>query len=75
MKAAELALSKSRRRIMPLAAAAVGLVAVLLWASCGGSPPMHYYTLETPSAPPPSDPTNKLGAGHRTFPRSGDHAR
>jgi len=67
MKAAELALSKSRRRIMPLAAAAVGLVAVLLWASCGGSPPMHYYTLETPSAPPPSDPTTNLVLGIEHF--------
>ena len=67
MKAAELALSKSRHRIMPLAAAAVGLVAVLLWASCGGSPPMHYYTLETPSAPPPSDPTTNLVLGIEHF--------
>ena len=67
MKAAELALSKSRCRIMPLAAAAVGLVAVLLWASCGGSPPMHYYTLQTPSAPAPSDPKTNLVLGVEHF--------
>jgi len=67
MKAAELPLSESRQRIMAPAAAAVGLVAVLVWASCGGSPPTHYYTLETPSAPAPSDPTTNLVLGVERF--------
>ena len=67
MKAAELPPSESRQRIMAPVAAAVGLVAVLVWASCGGSPPMHYYTLETPSAPPPSDPTTNLVLGIEHF--------
>src|SRR5215472_17991619 len=67
MKAAVLPLSESRPRIMPPAAAAVGLVAVLVWASCGGAPRMHYYTLETPSAPAPSDPRTSLVLGVEHF--------
>ena len=67
MKAAELPPSESRQRIMAPVAAAVGLVAVLVWASCGGSPPTHYYTLETPSAPAPSDPTTNLVLGVERF--------
>jgi ABC-type uncharacterized transport system auxiliary subunit len=52
---------------MPPAAAAFGLVAVLMWASCSGTPPMHYYTVQTPSAPAPDDPTTNLVLGVERF--------
>ena len=67
MKTVELVLSESRHRIMPRAAATFGLVAVLALASCGGTPPMHYYTLQTPSAPAPSDPRTNLVLGVEHF--------
>ncbi len=61
MKTAELPSSESRRRITAPAAVAFGLVVILLCASCGGAPKVHYYTLQTPTAPAPSDPkTNSV---------------
>ena len=67
MKTAELPSSESRHRVVPPAAAAFGLVAVVMWASCGGTPPMHYYTVQTPSAPAPDDPTTNLVLGVERF--------
>ena len=67
MKTAELPSSESRHRVVPPAAAAFGLVAVVMWASCGGTPPMHYYTVQTPSAPVPDDPTTNLVLGVERF--------
>jgi ABC-type uncharacterized transport system auxiliary subunit len=67
MKTVELPLSELGHRIMPPAAAAIGLIAVLVLASCGGTPPMHYYTLQTPSAPASSDPTTNLVLGVEDF--------
>ncbi len=67
MRTVELTLSESGHRVMPPAAAAIGLVVVLVLASCGGAPKTHYYTLQTPSAPAPSDPTTNLVLGVEHF--------
>ncbi|HWT81840.1 MAG TPA: ABC-type transport auxiliary lipoprotein family protein, partial [Candidatus Methylomirabilis sp.] len=67
MKAVGFPLSELKLRSLPPAAAAFGLVVVLVWASCGSAPRTHYYTLQTPSAPLPSDATTNLVLGVEHF--------
>jgi ABC-type uncharacterized transport system auxiliary subunit len=57
----------SRQRITLPAAAAFGLAVVLLWASCGGAPKMHYYTLQAPTGQAPSDPRTNSVLGVERF--------
>jgi ABC-type uncharacterized transport system auxiliary subunit len=66
MTPVELWSNVSKRSSPARAAAVLGFLAIAFAAGCGGVPKTHYYTLQVPSTPPPTDPKTNyvLGVEH-----------